>query len=303
MRKHLIFILTAFIAISITSCVSTRKYTNAKLHIGSLRADSTRLSRSLQNCKVKNGQLNSNVDSLNNRLQQFIEAAKSQISSQKSKISHSQKRIAEQEKKLAELQNVIDKQRSITRKLHQSISNALMGFDPDELTVTRKNGKVYVSMQEKLLFKSASARVGTKGKEALAKVAEVLNRNKDIQIDIEGHTDSIPITGIYRDNWALSLARAASVVRILTQNYNVDPTRVIASGHSKYDPVDSNDTKEGRARNRRTDIILSPNLDELYRLISQAGTGHSTATDSSNANQQKTDSTNFNPTDTNPSSF
>ena len=97
----------------------------------------------------------------------------------------------------------------------------------------------------------------------------VLNVNPDISVDIEGHTDSIPIRKKYEDNWALSTARATSIVRILVNDYKVDPVRVIASGHSLYDPVDSNSTEEGRARNRRTEIILSPKLDELYKLLEQ----------------------------------
>src|SRR5690625_2278101 len=269
MKNSLIFGLIAILAWTLSSCVSTKKYTQARLHIGSLRADSVRLSQSLEQCRVTNNQLNGNVDSLNNRLNQFITAAKSQISTQKNAISDAQARIAEQQKSLSHLQEILDEQRAITQKLHQSISQALMGFDSDELTVTRKNGKVYISLQEKLLFKTASARVGQKGRQALEKVAHVLKNNKQIQIDVEGHTDSIPISGRYKDNWALSLDRAASVVRILTQTYGVNPTRVIASGHSKYNPVASNETEAGRAHNRRTDIILSPNLDELYKLINK----------------------------------
>jgi chemotaxis protein MotB len=126
-----------------------------------------------------------------------------------------------------------------------------------------------VSLQESLLFPSGSAVVNTKGKDALSKLADVLNANPDISVDIEGHTDSIPITKSFQDNWALSVARAVSIVRILTNDYHVDPTRVIASGHSQYDPVDTNSTPEGRARNRRTEIILSPKLDELYKLLEQ----------------------------------
>ena len=269
MKNSLIFGLIAILAWTLSSCVSTKKYTQARLHIGSLRADSVRLSQSLEQCRVTNNQLNGNVDSLNNRLNQFITAAKSQISTQKNAISDAQARIAEQQKSLSHLQEILDEQRAITQKLHQSISQALMGFDSDELTVTRKNGKVYISLQEKLLFKTASARVGQKGRQALEKVANVLKNNKQIQIDVEGHTDSIPISGRYKDNWALSLDRAASVVRILTQTYGVNPTRVIASGHSTYNPVASNETEAGRAHNRRTDIILSPNLDELYKLINK----------------------------------
>jgi chemotaxis protein MotB len=126
-----------------------------------------------------------------------------------------------------------------------------------------------VSLQESLLFPSGSAVVNTKGKDALSKLADVLNANPDISVNIEGHTDSIPITKSFPDNWALSVARAVSIVRILTNDYHVDPTRVIASGHSQYDPVDTKSTPEGRAKNRRTEIILSPKLDELYKLLEQ----------------------------------
>lgn len=273
MKNNALITLFILAGLSLTSCVASRKYVDAKLHISSLRADSMRLSRSLARCQSTNEGLNQNIDSLNNRMAQLIEAAKSQIASQKNQISSSEQRIAEQQKKLADLQAILEKQREVTERLHKSISNALMNFNSDELSVSVKNGKVYVSMQEKLLFNSGSARVDPRGKEALAKVAEVLNANPDIRIDIEGHTDSIPIRGRFQDNWALSLARSASVVRILTQAYHVDPRRVIASGHSKFEPVDTNTTKEGRAHNRRTDIILSPNLDELYRLINQNTTG------------------------------
>ncbi len=152
-------------------------------------------------------------------------------------------------------------------EIRKKMAAALTGFKSNELTVATKNGKVYVSLQENLLFPSGSAVVNPKGKEALAKLAEVLNVNPDITVDIEGHTDSIPIRGKYQDNWDLSLARAASIVRILTIDYKVTPERVIASGHSQYEPVQTNSTAEGRALNRRTDIILSPKLDELFKLL------------------------------------
>jgi chemotaxis protein MotB len=122
--------------------------------------------------------------------------------------------------------------------------------------------RTYYSLQ-------AALQVNAQGKEALGKLAGVLNANPDISINIEGHTDSIPIRKTYEDNWALSVARSASIVRILVKDYSVDPVRVVASGHSEFDPVESNSTSEGRAKNRRTEIILSPKLDELYKLLEQ----------------------------------
>jgi chemotaxis protein MotB len=130
-----------------------------------------------------------------------------------------------------------------------------------------KNGRVYVSLQENLLFPSGSAVVNPKGKEALGTLAQVLNTNPDINVVVEGHTDSIPIHGKFQDNWELSTARANAIARILIDNYKVDPTRITASGRSKFDPMDSNDTAEGRQHNRRTEIILAPKLDELMQLL------------------------------------
>jgi chemotaxis protein MotB len=151
--------------------------------------------------------------------------------------------------------------------LKEKMAEALKGFNSNELTVIQKNGKVYVSLSENLLFPSGSAVVNPKGVDALSKLAAVLNLNGDVAVNIEGHTDSIPIKGRYKDNWELSTARSNAIVRILVDNYKVDPVRVIASGHSYYDPVDSNTSVDGRARNRRTEIILSPKLTEIYRLL------------------------------------
>lgn len=258
------------------SCVSSRKYVNARLHISDLQQDSANLARSLQSsnsslqdCNDTTTSLRQNISGLNDKLNQIIAAAKSQIESQNNQLNSSQQTISEQQEKLAALESVLQKQKEAVDRLHKTISDALGKFKSDELTVYDKDGKVYVSMQEKLLFKSASAVVDPQGKSALGTLAQVLNANPNINIEVEGHTDSIAIHGKFEDNWALSLARSASVVRILVNDYQVNPVNVIASGHSKYDPVDTNNTPEGRAHNRRTDIILEPNLNELYQLINQ----------------------------------
>jgi chemotaxis protein MotB len=123
-------------------------------------------------------------------------------------------------------------------------------------------------MTDKLLFKSGSAAVEAKGKEAIKVLAGVLDKNRDIDILIEGHTDNVPIkTAVYRDNWDLSVARATSIVRILTEEYKIQPTRLTASGKGEYSPRATNETPEGRALNRRTEIILSPKLDEIMQLL------------------------------------
>jgi len=180
--------------------------------------------------------------------------------------------LSEREKTLKEMQLIIARQDSITKRLNTTLRNALLGFNSDELSVEIRNGKVYVSMSDKLLFKSGSSSVEVKGKEALKLLGEVLNKNVDIDILVEGHTDNVPIsTSIYKDNWDLSVARATSIVRILSNDHNIAPTRMTASGKGEYFPKADNETPEGRAKNRRTEIILSPKLDEVMQLLKDQG--------------------------------
>jgi chemotaxis protein MotB len=183
-------------------------------------------------------------------------------------LTNQEKLLAEREKALYEMKKVVAQQDSITKRLNDILRKALLSFKSDELSVEVKNGKVYVSMSDKLLFKSGSAAIETKGLEAIKVLADVLNKNSDIDILVEGHTDNIPIkTAIYGDNWDLSVARATSIVRILTNDYKITPTRLTASGKGEFSPRTSNSTPEGRAGNRRTEIILSPKLDEIMKLL------------------------------------
>ena len=176
--------------------------------------------------------------------------------------------LSEREESLKEMQKIIARQDSITRRLNSILHDALLGFNPDELSLEIKNGKVYVSMSDKLLFKSGSATVESKGREALKLLGDVLDKNKDIDILVEGHTDNVPIkTAVYKDNWDLSVARATSIVRILSTDYQIAPTRLTASGKGEYFPKADNATAEGRAKNRRTEIILSPKLEEIMQLL------------------------------------
>lgn len=185
-------------------------------------------------------------------------------------LEEKERLLQEREWALNELKGVIAKQDSITKRLNDILRDALLGFKSDELSVEVKNGKVYVSMSDKLLFKSGSAAVEVKGKEAIKLLADVLDKNQDIDILIEGHTDNVPIkTAVYQDNWDLSVARATSIVRILTGEYKMEPTRLTASGKGEFSPRATNETPEGRALNRRTEIILSPKLDEIMQLLKQ----------------------------------
>ena len=202
----------------------------------------------------------------------YLRKLEDTLNQKKFNLETLQKNFENQQARLVELENVLNQKDSIMTALTSKVSEALFSFKDDELTVEMKNGKLYVSMEEKLLFGSGSFDVGVKGKDAINKLARVLELNTDIQILIEGHTDNVPYNGasnLMIDNWDLSVKRATSIVRILVEGSNIDPTRLTAAGRSKFIPVDTNDTTEGKQKNRRIEIILSPNLDELYELITK----------------------------------
>lgn len=191
------------------------------------------------------------------------------LQNKQTELEKKEKALQEKEAKLKELQGIINRQDSVMNSLTNTVKKALLGFNPDELTVTMRDGKVYVSMSDKLLFKSGSPDVEAKGKDALKKLAEVLNKNSDVSIAIEGHTDNVPIkTAQFKDNWDLSTARATNVVRLLTDEYGMDAKRLTAAGKGEFSPIADNSTPEGKAKNRRTEIVLSPKLDELMKAIS-----------------------------------
>lgn len=194
-------------------------------------------------------------------------------------LSVDQKKIAldelaaEMEKKnakLAEMEKILNTQKKIVQDLKNKVSEALLGFENNGLTISNRDGKVYVSLDEKLLFRSASWDIDAKGRSALRKLAGVLEKNPGIQITIEGHTDNVPYNpgnSQLKDNWDLSTKRATTVVRVLLEGTRIDPKRLTASGRSEYLPVDPANTQTARQKNRRTEIILTPDLTELYNLI------------------------------------
>lgn len=233
-----------------------------------LRADTTDLGQKLRSEQAEYKALDDKYKVLTSTSGQQFSQLTGDLKNKSNELEIKEKLLKEREQKLKEMQSIIARQDSIVNNLNNIVKNALLGFNPDELSVQMKNGKVYVSMSDKLLFKSGSADVEAKGKDALKKLAGVLNKSANIDILIEGHTDTVPIkTPVYKDNWDLSAARATSVVRLLTNEYQLDPKRLTASGKGEFFPVASNKTPEGKAKNRRTEIILSPKLDELFKLI------------------------------------
>jgi chemotaxis protein MotB len=226
------------------------------------------LNDQFSNLTTKNNDLQKKYESLINMSLSQTDKLSKALTAKSEELDAKEKLLLEREKTLSEMNKVIARQDSITKSLNNILRNALLGFNSDELSVEIKNGKVYVSMSDKLLFKSGSSAVESKGKEALKLLGGVLDKNVDIDILVEGHTDNVPIkTSVYKDNWDLSVARATSIVRILSTDYKIAPTRMTASGKGEYFPKADNATSEGRTKNRRTEIILSPKLDELMKLL------------------------------------
>jgi chemotaxis protein MotB len=280
MKKISLFLFVGLFVSAFTSCVvlSPKKYKsllatqdslstgwsdsqakNESLEslIARLRKDTTGLSSALNDLKGKYSEMDSNYDKLKNN-----------SSTEISKLSSDLKK---REQRLKEVEEILRKRDEATNQLKEKLQQALLGFTKNGLTVEIRNGKVYVSLTDKLLFPSGSIIIDEKGKQALSQLADVLKQQPEINIAVEGHTDSQKITnlGQIKDNWDLSVLRSTSVVRYLTEVSKVESVRMTATGKGEFQPLDANTTAEGRSKNRRIEIVLSPKLDELYDLIKQ----------------------------------
>lgn len=180
-----------------------------------------------------------------------------------------EKDIQQRSERIAELEELIAAKDQAMKDLKNSISKALTAFEGKGLTVEQRNGKVYVSMENKLLFKSGSWAIGKQGKVAIIELGKVLSKNPDIAVLIEGHTDNVPFAsdGPISNNWDLSTKRATSIISILSENNSINLENLTAAGRSEYSPIDTNETQEGKAKNRRIEVILTPKLDEISRLL------------------------------------
>lgn len=233
-----------------------------------LQKDTSSLNQNIKNLKKQYADLTNENLSQSDQYSAALKNKSNELKQQSDILLAKEKLLSDRESALNDMRKVVARQDSITKKLNDILRKALLSFKSDELSVEVKNGKVYVSLSDKLLFKSGSAAIESKGIDAIKVLADVLNKNADIDILVEGHTDSNPIkTALYSDNWDLSVARAISIVRILTNEYKITPTRLTASGKGEFSPRATNATPEGRASNRRTEIILSPKLDEIMKLL------------------------------------
>ena len=269
------------------------------LLVKALRTDSATITNELVSCQKKYDDLSITYDLLTSKSSRYmaekanetkellnqLEKTQSELFAKEDELNKSTSNLEEKERKLlssqkelelrslrvAELEAIINRKDSIVTALKQKISKALIGLEGDGLTIVQRNGKVYISLEEDLLFASGKYEVNQTGKQALDKLSDALSYQKDIEILVEGHTDSIPLSGrgLVKDNWDLSVMRATSVVKRLTSNTNLDPTQLIAAGRSEFVPLLTNNTSDGRSKNRRIEMILSPNLDDLFKLLDE----------------------------------
>lgn len=237
-------------------------------HQASLAGNEDETAKILKELKKTQLDLLKREDSLALLEKEYV-AKKAALEQMSKDFSGAQSKLSENEIEFEKLKRELKLKDSIMNALRNSVAEALVGFEKEGLSVSMKNGRVYVSMEEKLLFPSGSFAVNPRGKEAIIKLAKVLETKTDISILVEGHTDTIPYkaNASIDDNWDLSAKRATSIVRIIQQNSKINPTKVIASGRGEFVPIESNNTKEGRAKNRRTEIILMPDLDKIYQMV------------------------------------
>ena len=230
-----------------------------------VKSEYNRIKQLYDNLLSNSGQLNRDLA----QQQQRLLAIEDDLEVERKKNEELAEDLAKRESRVAELERILAEKEQAVEKLKKTVTDALLNFNESDLSVEVKNGKVYVSLAEKLLFGSGSIKVDNKGVTALKQLAGALTGNSDVNIIVEGHTDNVPISRksqYMNDNWDLSVMRATSIVKILVDN-GVNPKNITASGKGEYIPVAENDTAENKALNRRTEIILTPKLDELFQIL------------------------------------
>ncbi len=293
MRKLNYAILLIISVITVSSCVVPKKKFLAMQHqrdslqnglnIANIRIDSlekvvaaqkdtiNNLRAEVSDLKTKLSTLTEQYNTLSENYKQLRANSTDEIKKLIKDLEATQVNLLAREKRLKEVEDAMARRDDAVRALRDKLQKALLGFNKSGLTVNVKDGKVYVSLTDKLLFASGSIEIDSKGKDALTELAKVLQTQPDINILVEGHTDNMKVTnlGQIKDNWDLSVLRSSAVVRFLTEEQKLDERRVTASGRGEVVPVDKMNTAEARSKNRRIEIILTPKLDELYNLLNE----------------------------------
>lgn len=254
--------------LKIDSAENTNRLEKTREDLKQLKESYETLQKNLEKENLKMDRELRTLEAKLNRKEVELNKKEQDLNDKEKSIEELQNDLKRKEQRVNELQQVLNAKDSAVNALKSSITKALLSYKDKGLSIDVKNGKVYVSMDEKLLFKSGSIVVDAKGKEALIEFAKAINSQPDVNIMIEGHTDNVPMSsGQIKDNWDLSVLRATSIVRILTDDGKVNPERIIAAGRGEFQPVAENDSKENKAKNRRTEIVLTPKLDELFEIL------------------------------------
>ncbi len=261
------------------------KVLNLQKEVDRLKAENSRLARELQAVQNNYDRLKESYDALdensssalsenfqrNRKLLTELEAKEKQLAEESARLDQLRRDLANRSRRVDELEGIIAAKDAKMKQLKDAISAALTNFEGNGLTVEQRDGKVYVSMENKLLFESGSWAVNSRGREAVLALGEVLAVNKEIAVLIEGHTDNVPYggNGPLKNNWDLSTKRATAIVDILVQNSGIPKGNLTAAGRGEYAPLAPNNTSEGRAKNRRIEVILTPKLDEITKLLNE----------------------------------
>lgn len=253
-----------------------KQYDDVLAQRDKLQADYQATKSNLDNMKASYDALEKNSSASiaqnaqkNRELLAQLEAKEQALATENSRLEKLKRELEERSNRVAELESVISAKDADMKRLKDAISSALTDFEGKGLTVEQRGGKVYVSMENKLLFESGSWAVGSNGKQAVKQLGSVLADNPEIAILIEGHTDNVPYKGSAQlsGNWDLSTKRATAIVNILRENPSINPENLTAAGRGEYAPITSNETSEGKAKNRRIEVILTPKLDEITKLL------------------------------------
>ncbi|RXG23090.1 OmpA/MotB family protein [Leeuwenhoekiella marinoflava] len=239
-----------------------RKYAAAQANLKNLQDSYDALEANSSKALAENSQKN-------RELLSELDEKQAALAAEQTRLEKMQRDLTERSRRVEELESMIAAKDAKMRALKDAISKALVDFEGNGLTVEQRDGKVYVSLENKLLFDSGSWTVGTKGRQAVNQLGSVLAQNPEIAVLIEGHTDNVPYggNGPLKDNWDLSTKRATAIVEILNQNSQIDPKNLTAAGRGEFAPVAPNTTPEGKAKNRRIEVILTPKLDEVTKLL------------------------------------
>jgi len=207
----------------------------------------------------------------NRDLLRQLEEKEKTLAEEQSRLEQLQRDLQARSKRVGELEALIAEKEQKMQNLKDNLSKALTNFEGQGLSVEMRDGKVYVSMENKLLFDSGSWSVGSEGKKAVNELGKVLAQNPDIAVLIEGHTDNVPYggNGPLKDNWDLSTKRATEVLKLLLKNNAIDPRNLTAAGKGEFAPLASNSTADGKSKNRRIEVVLTPKLDEISKLLSE----------------------------------